>query len=72
MTFMHLNFHEINSRLGLWHYQCPGDEEHMGIGIQEWIYRYSAYAVFWHSAVRTVFTMKWLTMGLCRGRGVSP
>lgn len=59
MTSRHLNVHEINSRLGLWHYQCPENEKHMGVRLQDRIYRYSsAYAVFWHSAIRTVFTMK--------------
>lgn len=73
MISSHLNFHEINSRLGLWPYQCEESEKHMGVGIQKRIYRYSsAYAVFWHSAIKTVFTMKWVTMDPCRGRGMSP
>lgn len=73
MTSRHLNFHEINSRLGLWHYQCPENEKHMGAGDQERIYRCSsAYAVFWHSAIKTVFTMTWLTMAPELGKGYLP
>lgn len=30
MTSRHLNFPEINSRLILWHYQCPEGGKHIG------------------------------------------